>query len=99
MYLTSGHTYRYVKIHSHAPHKPYILFLHGFPESLYDWRRQFDYFSSLGYGIIAPDLLGYGGTSKPTDISAYSLKNMVRDVIELLDCEGIGEVYGVGHDL
>ena len=85
----------------YAPRKgqPTLLFLHGFPESAYDWRRQFGFFHRLGYGIVAPDLLGYSGTDKPADVQAYSLKNMAREVVELLDCEGVETVVGVGHDL
>jgi pimeloyl-ACP methyl ester carboxylesterase len=57
----NGVTYSYL---SHAPtniSKPTILFLHGFPDSAHGWDYQLDYFSSRGYGFIAPDLLGYGG--------------------------------------
>ena len=79
--------------------KPYLLFLHGFPSSSYDWRHQIPYFQQKGYGIIAPDLLGYGGSSKPLDVKAYMGKDMAKDVYELLKSEGIEEnVFGVAHD-
>ncbi|EON62394.1 hypothetical protein W97_01616 [Coniosporium apollinis CBS 100218] len=77
---------------------PYILFLHGFPSSHYDWRYQIPFFAERGYGIIAPDLLGYGGTDKPTDPGAYRMRKMSREVAGILDCEGIESVHGVGHD-
>jgi soluble epoxide hydrolase / lipid-phosphate phosphatase len=80
-------------------HQPYILFLHGFPSSSYDWRRQFKYFSERGYGIIAPDLLGYGGTDHPSNIDAFRLKNMAEEIVDLLDCLDIDIVLGVAHDL
>lgn len=95
--LPSGRTYSYVHIKS-AKDKPYILFLHGFPSSSYDWRRQISFFSELGYGVIAPDLLGYGGTDKPSDVGAYKLKSISEDVTSILDIEKTGKVYGVGHD-
>ena len=76
-----------------------VLFLHGFPSSSYDWRHQFDYFSSRGYGIIAPDLLGYGGTDKPADAKVYTLKTQASEIIDLLDCADVGTVLSVGHDL
>lgn len=78
--------------------KPYILFLHGWPSSAYDWRHQIVYFKEKGYGIIAPDLLGYGGTDKPTEVEAYRAKAMAEEVIELLNCEKVETVLGVGHD-
>ena len=96
-HLPSGTTYSYVHVKP-SSEKPYILFLHGFPSSSYDWRKQIPFFSQLGYGIIAPDLLGYGGTDKPTGLEAYKLKAICQDVISILEVEQIGKVYGVGHD-
>lgn len=95
--LPSGTTYNYVHIEP-SSEKPYILLLHGFPSSSYDWRNQIKCFSKLGYGIIAPDLLGYGGTDKPKEVESYKLKSMCQDVISILDIEKAGKVYAVGHD-
>lgn len=75
------------------------MFLHGFPESSYEWHHQIEYFIQQGYGVIAPDLLGYGGTDNPSDLQSFSLKNMVLELGQLLDCEGIDKVVGVSHDL
>ena len=97
--LPSGHNYRYVHYRPYNSSKPSILFLHGFPSSSYDWRRQFDYFASHGYGILAPDLLGYGGSQKPGNVEAYTLKNQANDIAALLDCVGVGKMMSVGHDL
>ncbi|RYN47470.1 hypothetical protein AA0118_g12211 [Alternaria tenuissima] len=96
---TSGTTYRYAINSPSESGKPYILFLHGFPESSYSWVNQIEYFTRRGYGIIAPDLLGTGGTDKPVELEAYSLKTMASEVAQLLDCEGIENVVAVSHDL
>ena len=96
--LSNGTTYSYVYIKS-SNQKPYILFLHGWPSSSYDWRHQINYFSELGYGVIAPDLLGYGGTDKPKDLEAYRMKKMSEEVVEVLEAQKVGKVLGVGHDL
>ncbi|KAG9189383.1 hypothetical protein G6011_06251 [Alternaria panax] len=95
----SGTTYRYAINPPLEKEKPYILFLHGFPETSYSWVNQIEYFTRRGYGIIAPDLLGTGGTDKPVELEAYSLKTMASDLAELLDCEGVKQVVGVSHDL
>ena len=97
--LPSGHKYRYVHYRPYNSLKPSILFLHGFPSASYDWRRQFDYFATRGYGILAPDLLGYGGSQKPGNVEAYTLKNQANDIAALLDCVGVGNIMSVGHDL
>lgn len=52
----------------------------------------------LGYGLIVPDLLGYGGTDKPTDLESYVGSGHAQDIIDILDKEGIDKVIGVGHD-
>ncbi len=91
-------TYSYVHIKPHDISKPYILFLHGFPGSSYDWRHQILYLQGQGYGIIVPDLLGYGGTSKPLDVSAYSGKGMAEDFHEVLKHEDVTQIVGIAHD-
>jgi pimeloyl-ACP methyl ester carboxylesterase len=97
--IPSGRTYRYAFTKPCSAEKPYLLFLHGFPSSSFDWRHQIDYFAHHGYGIIAPDLLGYGGTDNPSDLASFSLKNMAYDIEELLECEGVKAVFGIAHDL
>ena len=83
---------------STSSNKPYILLLHGFPSSSYDWRHQIDFLAKEGYGVLAPDLLGYGDTDKPTDIEAYKGKKMAGEAASLLDALGIDLAIGVGHD-
>ncbi|KAH6952315.1 Alpha/Beta hydrolase protein [Ilyonectria sp. MPI-CAGE-AT-0026] len=91
-------TYNYIHLRPTDVTKPYILFLHGFPSSSYDWRHQIPYFHQKGYGIVAPDLLGYGGTSKPLDMNAYTGKGMAQDVHDILVHEKVETVIGVAHD-
>ncbi|KAK4497292.1 hypothetical protein PRZ48_011742 [Zasmidium cellare] len=55
-------------------------------------------FHDLGYRVVVPDLLGYGGTSKPLDVKLYTFGYQAQDLIELLDSLGIKEVIPVGHD-
>ncbi|KAK2630453.1 hypothetical protein QTJ16_001273 [Diplocarpon rosae] len=95
---TRNFTYSYVHIKPTDVQKPYILFLHGFPGSSYDWRHQIFCFEQMGYGIIVPDLLGYGGTSKPVDIRAYTGKGMAEDLMELLKSEKIPQLIAIAHD-
>jgi pimeloyl-ACP methyl ester carboxylesterase len=75
-----------------------LLFLHGFPSTSRDWRRQVPFFHEKGYGLIVLDMLGYGGTAKPTNVEAYSANLMAKDVVDILDSEGIQKVIVIGHD-
>lgn len=95
--LPHGTTYSYVHVEPKG-NKPYILFLHGFPDSSYGWRKQIPHFSNLGYGLIVPDLLGYGGTDKPKEVEAYKLRKISEEVVGILDIHKIEQVIGVGHD-
>jgi pimeloyl-ACP methyl ester carboxylesterase len=45
---------------------------HGFPELWYSWRHQIPVLAEAGYRVIAPDQRGYGGTTAPEEIAAYS---------------------------
>ncbi|KAF4995350.1 hypothetical protein FDECE_12842 [Fusarium decemcellulare] len=96
--IPSGRRYRYVFSPPFDSDKPYLLFLHGFPETAYEWHYQITYFTEQGYGVIAPDLLGYGGTDNPSNLQAFNFKNMVDELGQLLDCEGIDTVIGISHD-
>lgn len=93
----SGNVYSYIFIPA-TSQSTTLLFLHGFPSTLTDWIRQIQHFSSQGYGIVAPDLLGYGESSKPTDVNAYRLKPMSDEVIQLLDHLDLKTLVGIGHD-
>ncbi|KAJ3550105.1 hypothetical protein NM208_g158 [Fusarium decemcellulare] len=98
--VSRGFTYNYFRVAPSAESpKPYILFLHGFPSIALEWQHQIEHFRKLGFGIIAPDLLGYGESSRPSDVSHYHFKHMSYDVVEILDHEGVNMVYGVGHDM
>ena len=96
--LADGTTYGYVLVAPSPASKPTFLLLHGYPSSSYDWRKQIKALSNSGYGILAPDLLGYGDTDKPSDVSQYRMKRMSGHMIELLDIEKVNHCIAVGHD-
>ena len=76
-----GDTFPYYDYGTGTP----VLLLHGFPDSKYLWRHQLPALADAGYRVIAPDMLGYGDASKPAEIAAYSLPNILGDLIGLLD--------------
>lgn len=92
-----GYTYSY--FHS-APtdSKPTLVFLHGFPSTSNDWRHQVAYFKAKGYGLIVPDMLGYGGTDKPLEVGAYVGSGLTRDIVDLMDAEGVESAVCLAHD-
>jgi soluble epoxide hydrolase/lipid-phosphate phosphatase len=95
--LSSGVTYGYVFVPATFK-KRTILFLHGFPSSSYDWRHQISHFSQAGYGVLAPDLLGYGSSDQPQSVLQYAASKMASEIVEIMDYERLDQVHGVGHD-
>ena len=95
--LSDGTRYGYAYVAASAS-KPTFLLLHGFPSASHDWRHQVRALSARGFGVLAPDLLGYGDTDSPVEVEAYSQKKMSDHIAEILTKEGIEKVIGVGHD-
>ena len=75
-----------------------IIFLHGFPEFWYGWRRQIPFFAAAGYRVIAPDQRGYNLSEKPAGVASYRVNLLSDDVIGLIDALGYEKVILVGHD-
>ncbi|MDB5433008.1 MAG: epoxide hydrolase [Caulobacter sp.] len=74
------------------------LLLHGFPESRYSWRHQLPALADLGWRAVAPDLRGYGDSSRPTETSAYRIENLVEDAAQLFDALGAKRRLLIAHD-
>ncbi|KLO91859.1 epoxide hydrolase [Fusarium fujikuroi] len=91
-------TYSYIHIQPQLPNTRYLLFLHGFPSTSYHWHHQISFFKAKGYGVIAPDLLGFGETSKPTELEMYKGEDMANDIVEILISECVEKLVGVAHD-
>jgi pimeloyl-ACP methyl ester carboxylesterase len=75
-----------------------MIFIHGWPELGLVWKAQLAYFGSKGWRCIAPDMRGYGGSSVPTLTAAYSVRELVADMVELLDALGGQPAIWIGHD-
>ncbi len=77
---------------------PLVLMCHGFPESWYSWRHQFQMLADAGFHAVAPDMRGYGDSDKPADISAYNQVEVVNDIIGLIPALGYETAIVFGHD-
>jgi pimeloyl-ACP methyl ester carboxylesterase len=96
--VSRGFSYTYYT--SPAQHDlPTVLLCHGWPDSAGLFEGVINnYLKPAGYGVVAPDMLGYGGTSKPTNYQAYNFQHMSQDIVDILDHEGIDKVVSLGHD-
>ncbi|THH18733.1 hypothetical protein EW146_g2315 [Bondarzewia mesenterica] len=74
------------------------IHLHGFPFSSWDWSSQVAFFKLHGYGLIILDMLGYVGMNKPIDPKVYIRSELARDIMDIMDNEGVQKGIIVGHD-
>ena len=74
------------------------LLLHGFPECRLSWRHQLPALATQGWRAVAPDLRGYGGTTRPITRDDYRVDHLVADVAGLFDALGARRRLLVGHD-
>lgn len=77
---------------------PLVLLIHGFPELGISWRAQVKALAEAGYHAVAPDMRGYGGTDKPAETEAYSILDLVGDMVDLVRALGETSCTVVGHD-
>ncbi len=68
----------------HEGERKLIVFLHGFPEFWYAWRKQLDEFGR-DLIAVAPDMRGYNLSSKPAAVGEYDIGKLVGDVRALVE--------------
>ncbi|MDR3506705.1 MAG: alpha/beta fold hydrolase [Caulobacteraceae bacterium] len=74
------------------------LCLHGFPESRKSWRKQMPALAQAGWHVAAPDMRGYGESSRPEGKAAYRVERLIEDVGALFDALGARRRLLIGHD-
>lgn len=75
-----------------------IVLCHGWPELAYSWRHQVPALVAAGYHVIVPNQRGYGGSSRPSDVTAYDIEHLTGDLVALLDHYGYDDATFIGHD-
>ena len=69
-----------------------VLLLHGEPSWSYLYRKMVPILVEAGHRVVAPDLIGFGRSDKPTERSDYTYQRHVdwmRAFVESLDLRGI----------
>ena len=87
-----------------ADAKP-VLMMHGEPSWSYLYRHMIPICAAAGHRVLAPDLIGFGKSDKPTDIDAYSYQShmdWMQSWLEQLDltdiplvCQDWGSLLGL----
>lgn len=76
----------------------FALLLHGFPESKFSWRYQMSLLADLGYTVWAPNMRGYGKSSRPGAVADYHIDHLVADAAALIDAAKGKETLLMAHD-
>ena len=77
---------------------PAVLLLHGFPTSSHLWRDLVPMLAPR-FRTIAPDMLGYGDSDKPTAPESLNIRSQAAAMRELLSQLGVEELAVIGHDI
>jgi len=79
---------------------PPLVLLHGFPQTHLIWHKIAGELAKT-YKVVALDLRGYGGSSKPASDAShkvYAKSTLASDVVTVMDRLNHDQFYVCGHD-
>lgn len=76
---------------------PRVLMLHGFPEGAFIWDEVITALAGQAR-CLAPNLRGFGGSSAPADVPAYRARELVGDLVAVIEALGGFVELLVAHD-
>lgn len=78
-----------------------ILLMHGEPSWSYLYRHMIPILAEAGHRVIAPDLVGFGRSDKPTELGDYTfarhvawMRELLFDQLDLRDITFFGQDWG-----
>lgn len=77
---------------------PLVLLCHGWPELSHSWRHQLPAIAGADFRAVAPDMRGFGRTTAPQEVEAYSIFDLVGDMVALVAALGETKAVIIGHD-
>ena len=77
---------------------PVVTLLHGKNFNIDYWKSTADYLQAQGYGVLIPDQIGFGKSSRPTDYQ-YSFAALASHTHELMASLGIERSIVLGHSM
>ena len=85
----------------HLPAKgdrPTVLLLHGKNFNGAYWERTAAFLASRGYGVLMPDQIGFGKSSKP-EAYQYSFNQLAANTATLMEALEIEKAIVIGHSM
>lgn len=76
---------------------PLVIFMHGFPDNAWSYRKQLQVFADAGYRAVSPFLRGYAPTEIPADgiFDPIALGKDLEALIAALSEDGTARVVGM----
>jgi len=75
-----------------------ILCMHGQPSWSFLYRKMIPVFAEAGYRVLAPDLVGFGRSDKPTRREDYTYSNHVAWMTSWLEARDLRSLTLIGQD-
>jgi haloalkane dehalogenase len=96
-----GTTVRVHYLDEGDPAAPVVLLMHGEPSWCYLYRHMIPVLVAAGHRVVAPDLVGFGRSDKPTEQSDYTyarhvewMRQLLFDHLDLRDVTFFGQDWG-----
>jgi soluble epoxide hydrolase/lipid-phosphate phosphatase len=99
----NGQTYQYLYgVPKSGKWKHTVFLIHGWPDLAMGWRYQIPLLLELGCRVVAPNMMGYGGTDAPqvppNPINLYGMKRAADDIAALAKELDAPQIVLGGHD-
>ncbi|WP_108808188.1 alpha/beta hydrolase [Aquimarina spinulae] len=75
-----------------------VIFLHGWPETSFMWKKLMSSFSKNGFYCVAPNLRGYSKEACPKGKKHYSLDKLSKDILDISKHLNKPKFHLIGHD-
>jgi haloalkane dehalogenase len=96
-----GGTLRVHYLREGDPGAPVVVLFHGEPSWCYLYRKMIPVLTAAGLQIVAPDLVGFGRSDKPTERTDYSyarhvawMRQLLFETLDLTDVTMVGQDWG-----
>lgn len=97
-YLTVGDGLRMHYVEDGPRDGQPVLMLHGEPTWSFLYRKMIPVFAAAGYRAIAPDLIGFGRSDKPSEMDDYSYQRHLDWVLALIEQLDLRDIVLVCQD-
>lgn len=97
-YLEVGDGLRMHYVDEGPPDGPVVLLLHGEPTWSYLYRKMVPPIAEAGFRVVAPDLIGFGKSDKPTRIKDYSYARHQAWLLSCMDALGLDQITLFAQD-